>query len=93
MSRSIVTRHNKKAVKAKFWGGDSDKKDKQKANRSFRRLCKVDAKRSLLAEEDLFKYHDIKEVSDTWSFRSDGLSHYWDISDYEKEEYNKLKSK
>lgn len=77
----------------KLWGGDSDKKDKQKANRSFRRSNRMDAKRSLLQEEDLFKYHNIKEISDTWSFRSDGLSHYWDISDYDKEEFNKIKSK
>lgn len=77
----------------KFWGGDSDKKDKQKANRSFRRSNKMDAKKSTLVKDDEFKYHDIREISDTWSFRSDGLSHYWNISDYEKEEFNKLKSK
>ena len=77
----------------KLWGGDSDKKDKQKANRSFRRLSRMDAKRSTLFEEDVFKYHDMKEISDTWSFRSDGLSHYWDISDCDKEEFNRLKSK
>lgn len=77
----------------KFWGGDSDKKDKQKANRSFRRSNKMDAKKSTLTEDDEFKYHDIREISDTWAFRSDGLSHYWNISDYEKEEFNKLKSK
>ena len=77
----------------KFCGGDSDKKDKQKANRSFRRSNKMDAKKSTLFKDDEFKYHDIREISDTWSFRSDGLSHYWNISDYEKEEFNKLKSK
>lgn len=77
----------------KLWGGDSDKKDKQKANRSFRRLSRMDAKRSTLLEEDAFKYYDMKEISDTWSFRSDGLSHYWDISNYDKEEFNRLKSK
>jgi hypothetical protein len=93
MSRSIVSRHNKNAVIMKFWGGDSDKKDKQKANRSFRRSNKMDAKKSTLVKDDEFKYHDIREISDTWSFRSDGLSHYWNISDYEKEEFNKLKSK
>ena len=93
MSKSIVTRHNKNAVIMKFWGGDSDKKDKQKANRSFRRLNNMDAKRSVLFEDDEFKYHDIKEISDTWSFRSDGLSRYKDISNYNKEEFNRLKSK
>ena len=40
MSRSIVTRYNKNGVIIKLWGGCSDKKDKQKANRSFRRLSK-----------------------------------------------------
>lgn len=93
MSRSIVTRKNKKAVIMKFWGGDSDKKDKQTANRSFRRQNRMDAKLSTLNEEDNFKHHSIKDVSDTWSFRSDGLSNYFDISNYDKEEYNKIKSK
>lgn len=77
----------------KFWGGDSDKKDKQKTNRSFRRSNKMDAKKSVLNERDEFRYHNIKEISDTWSFRSDGLSHYWNISDYDQEEFNRLKSK
>lgn len=93
MSKSIVSRHYKNAVIMKLWGGDSDKKDKQKANRSFRRLSKMDAKKSLLTEEDEFKYHNIKETSDTWNFRSDGLSHYLDISDYSNNERGKLKSK
>lgn len=93
MSNSICTRHDKNAVIMKFWGGDSDKKDKQEANRKFRRKNKIDAKKSLLSEDDEFSTHNIKEVSDTWNFRSDGLSHYWDISDYSKEEQRKLKSK
>lgn len=93
MSRTIASRHNRKGIIIKLWCGKSDKKDKRKANRSFRRLEKIDAKRSLLAEDDLFNYRNIKEVSDTWSFRSDGLSQYLDLSDYEKEEYNRLKSK
>ena len=93
MSRSIVTKHNKKGIKAKIYGGDSDKKDKQSANRSFRRSNKMDAKESTLEGEDRFKYHDIREVSDTWDFRSDGLSYYLDISNYDEKEYAKLKSK
>lgn len=93
MSRSIVTRKNKKAVIIKLWGGNSDKKDKQAANRSFRRQNRMDAKLSTLNEEDDFKHHSIKDVSDTWSFRSDGLSNYLNIYDYDKEKYNKFKSK
>ena len=93
MSRSIVTRHNKNGVIIKLWGGGSDKKDKQKANRSFRRLSKIDVKRSKLESDDMFNYHHIKEISDTWSFRSDGLSYYYDISDVSKDERNKIKSK
>ena len=75
MSRSIVTRHNKNGVIIKLWGGCSDKKDKQKANISFRLLSKMEAKRSKLASDDMFNYHHITEIYDTRSFSSDGLSY------------------
>ena len=53
----------------------------------------MDAKRSKLESDDMFNYHHIKEISDTWTFRSDGLSYYYDISDVNKDERNKIKSK
>ena len=48
MSRSLRSRHNKYGINMKLWGGDSDKKDKQKANRKFRRYSKMHAKMSIL---------------------------------------------
>ena len=53
----------------------------------------MDAKRSKLESDDMVNYHHIKEISDTWTFRSDGLSYYYDISDVSKDERNKIKSK
>lgn len=92
MSRSIRNRHNKVGVFIKY-GGDSDKKDKIAANKKFRRRSKMDAKVSLLTREDHFRYITLRDVSDTWTFRSDGLAFYWDISDMDKEEKMRTKSK
>jgi len=100
MSRSLRSRHNKYGINMKLWGGDSDKKDKQKANRKFRRYSKMHAKMSILYEEDMFKYNNIKDVSDTWDFRSDGLASYMSFNErkynnelFTKEEINKYRSK
>ena len=49
----------------------SNKKDKRIANRKFRRLNKVLTK----IFPDKLKYK-LREVSDVWSFSSDGLVHY-----------------
>jgi hypothetical protein len=47
----------------------SNKKDKQIANRKFRRINKIYVK----VNPDKLKYH-LKEVSDTYDFASDGLA-------------------
>lgn len=49
----------------------SNKKDKRKANRKFRKFNKVFSK----IDTEKLKYK-LKEVSDVWTFSSDGLAHY-----------------
>ncbi len=79
MSRSIRNRHNKNGVNLKI-GGDSDKKDKRIANRKFRRKESLEERETLLTQEDMFQTNDIKDVSNTWSFSSDGLAYYTDFN-------------
>ena len=57
----------------------SNKKDKVKANRLFRRISKLKIK---LDKEPL---HSLRECSDTYLFESDGLAFY-----HPKEYYNSL---
>lgn len=75
MSRSIRNRHNKYGVNLKICG-ESDKKDKRIANRKFRRRETLEEKETLYALEDMFETINIKDVSNTWSFSSDGLAYY-----------------
>ena len=84
----------------KLWGGDSDKRDKTSSNKKFRRRNKMDAKLSVITLEDMFRHHHIRDVSDTWNFRSDGLAGYMSFlnkkyhgEEYTKEEIAKYKSK
>ena len=49
----------------------SNKKDKRIANRKFRRKNKI----LLKLTPDKLKYR-LREVSNVWSFSSDGLAHY-----------------
>lgn len=75
MSRSIRNRHNKYGVNLKI-SGNSDKKSKRIANRKFRRKETLEEKNTLINQEDEFITKDIKEVSNTWDFSSDGLAYY-----------------
>ena len=75
MSRSIRNRHDKNGVYLK-WCGKSDKKDKQVANRKFRRQEHIEEKETLLEGEDKFETTDIKDVSNNWTFSSDGGANY-----------------
>ena len=73
----------------------SNKWDKVKANKKFRRLNKL----KLVAEKEPLK--SIREVSDVWDFTSDGLAsyvdkHYYDWllrKGYSQEECDELYSK
>lgn len=49
----------------------SNKKDKRRANRKFRRINKILTK----INPDNLKYR-LKEVSNVWNFSSDGLAYY-----------------
>lgn len=60
--------------------GNSDKKDKSLANRKFRRLTKV----KINTDTDLPMR--LKEVSNTWSFSSDGLAYRIRCASSNKEE-------
>ena len=71
MSKSLRNRHEKYGVIIKFCG-KSDKEDKRIANRKFRRKSRVKLK--MLDESKLPM--NIKEVSNTWNFSSDGLAYY-----------------
>lgn len=75
MSRSIRNRHDKKGVYLK-WCGKSDKKDKQVANRKFRRQEHIEEQATLLEGEDKFETTDIKDVSNNYNFSSDGGANY-----------------
>ena len=69
MGKSVKNRHDDNGTYVKY-GGDSNKKDKKIANKKFRRLSKVN-----IENEDKLPI-DLKEVSNVWSFASDGLAHY-----------------
>ena len=99
MSDSIRNRHDKNGINLKI-GGESDKKDKVAANKKFRRQNKIDARQSTISGEDKFKNHSIKDVSDTWNFRSDGSTRYISKNEnsryrnsFDDEEWKKYKSK
>ena len=53
------------------WCNGSNKKDKIAANRIFRRINKIFVKK----DPDKVKYR-LREVSDTYSFATDGLAYY-----------------
>ena len=71
MSKSLRSRHDKYGVIIKFCG-NSDKKDKRIANRKFRRKSKT----KLLELDETKLPVNIKDVSNTWNFSSDGLAYY-----------------
>lgn len=56
---------------ASYVSYSSNKKDKQVANRKFRRLNKILSK----TNPGKLRYR-LREVSDVWSFNSDGLARY-----------------
>lgn len=57
---------------------DSNKWSKRQANKKFRHLSKI----RLASNKELPVR--LKEVSDVWSFPSDGLAYYISIKDYEQ---------
>lgn len=74
-----MSRSRKKNPFCKIAGG-SDKLDRSLANRKFRRLAKIKIKTSTDLPMKL------KEVSDTWSFSSDGLAYRIRCASSKKEE-------
>lgn len=52
------------------WTGNSNKQDKRRANRKFRRLSKY------LIKKGKEPKHLLKEVSNPWSFAGDGLARW-----------------
>jgi hypothetical protein len=70
-----MARSRRKTPKTKITGlRTSNKQDKSKANRKFRRQSKI---RIETSQEPPIS---LREVSDTWGFESDGLAH-WDETD------------
>lgn len=61
-----MSRSRKKTPKRGITSADSEKEDKRKANRLFRRVTKVQLKKG----KDLFV--EMNEVSNVWSFDKDG---------------------
>lgn len=70
MSRSF--KHNTFAR----WCGGSNKKDRSAANKRFRTLCK----RAIQSDNE--PPVNLREVSNTYEFNSDGLAHYIDKQTY-----------
>jgi hypothetical protein len=70
-----MTRSRRKTSKTKITGPrSSDKQDRSKANRKFRRQSKIKIEASQEPPVSL------REVSDTWGFESDGLAR-WNEND------------
>lgn len=79
MSKSFRNRHDKNGVNLKITG-ESNKKDKQIANRKFRRKESKESRDTLLQEEDMFVTSDIKDVSNNYNFSSDGNPIYFNLN-------------
>jgi hypothetical protein len=72
-----MSRSRRKTKAIKICGGDSDKKDKQLANRAFRRLSKMRVQKVVMSDEDDVNIPvDMDEVSNVYSFSSDGGAYY-----------------
>jgi hypothetical protein len=70
-----MSRSRKKSKIRGITTADSEKKDKQDANRKFRRLTKQKAKKG---DED---FPDVREISNVWSFDKDGKIYDKDLTD------------
>lgn len=92
MSRSFKNRKDPNAVHI-TWCGKSNKKDKRIANRKFRRKENVETRQSMINQEDMFNTKDLKDVSNTYDFSSDGLAHYFNFKDWEVEDKHRFKNK
>lgn len=72
-----MSRSRRKTKAIKMYGGDSDKKDKRLANRAFRRLSKIRVQKVIMSDEDEVSIPvDMDEVSNVYSFSSDGGAYY-----------------
>ena len=70
-----MSRSKKKTKIRGVTTADSEKKDKQDANRKFRRIVKQKVKKG----ED--KFPEIRETSNIWSFDKDGKIYDKDMDD------------
>lgn len=70
-----MSRSRRKTPIFAMTNADSEKKDKQSANRSYRRRVKVQICKS---SEVIAK---IREVSDVWSFNKDGRRYHANLKD------------
>ena len=72
-----MSRSRRKTKAMKMYGGDSDKKDKRLANRAFRRLTKMKVQETIMSNDDNVNIPvDMDEVSNVYSFSSDGGAYY-----------------
>lgn len=72
-----MSRSRRKTKAIKMYGRDSDKKDKRLANRAFRRLSKIRVQKVIMSNEDEVSIPvDMDEVSNVYSFSSDGGAYY-----------------
>ena len=72
-----MSRSRRKTKAMKIYGGYSDKKDKRLANRAFRRLSKIRVQKVIMSDEDDVNIPvDMDEVSNVYSFSSDGGAYY-----------------
>ena len=47
----------------------------------------------MINQEDMFNTKDLKDVSNTYNFSSDGLAHYFNFKDWEVEDKHRFKNK
>lgn len=76
--------------------GNTDKISKRKANRIFRRVNKIRLNNAISLEDVMFA--PMREITNVWSFNSDGLAHYihdtdWRGNPFTPEELNRFMRK
>ena len=72
-----MSRSRRKTKEMKMYGGDTAKQDKQRTNRAFRRLSKMRVQKAIMSDEDEVSIPvDMDEVSNVYSFSSDGGAYY-----------------
>lgn len=74
------------------WSDGSNKEDKRRANRRFRKSNR-DTLRCFTEEEIVKLLYKLREISNTYSFNTDGLAHYYKKRGDEDDVWDKIRRK